>query len=136
MNKNPLSFILLLALLMTAGPASAGEVVGRYSGSGSGETGEFEVSAPWILDWVINGDFPQMNAIEVSLIDAASGTHQGYVLKTKEIGNGVRLFDQSGRYRLKVDSAMMRWNFKIEQLTREEAELYTPVQRESMMDSR
>lgn len=132
MKIKSIRIFLALPLLMAVSLAQAAELVDRFTGTGSGETGEFEVEAPWILDWVINGDYPQMNAIEVSLIDAASGTHQGYVLKTKEIGNGVRLFEQSGRFRLKVDSAMMRWNFKIEQLTRQEAELYTPVQEEAL----
>ncbi len=123
----------IFALLLAFGsPLYAGEVIERFSGYGSGETAEFEVEAPWIIDWVVNGDYPQMMAIEVALINAASGQHEGFVLKTKEVGNGVRMFEQSGRFRLRVDSAMSRWNFKIEQLTPEEAALYTPVVKEKM----
>jgi hypothetical protein len=121
----------ILALLATGG-LQAGDLVKKFTGYGNAETEEFEVEAPWLLDWVVNGDYPQMLAIEVSLIDARTGTHAGYVLKTKAVGNGVRLFDTGGRYRLKIDSAMTRWNFKIEQLTREEAALYTPVEKEGM----
>lgn len=132
MNNRLICLLVLVIAYSCSGAAQAGEVVDRFSGSGSGETAEFEVEAPWLLDWMVNGDYPQMLAIEVSLIDAKTGTHAGYVLKTKSIGNGVRLFDQGGRYRLKIDSAMSRWNFKIEQLSREEAALYTPVVKDSM----
>jgi len=48
------------------------------------------------------------------------------VLKTKLPGNGVRLIEQGGRYSLKVDATVTNWTLKVEQLTREEAELYTP----------
>ena len=102
------------------------ELVRKFTGSGSGDTAEFEVTAPWLLDWRVNSDYPQMLGIEVSLIDAKFGTHAGYVLKTKQAGNGVRLFHEGGRYRLKVDATMAEWILKVEQLSREEAEQYTP----------
>lgn len=124
--------LVLMVVISSAGIAQAGELVKTFKGNGTAETAEFEVKAPWLLDWVVNGDYPQMMAIEVSLIDAKTGTHSGYILKTKQVGNGVRLFDEGGIYRLRIDSALTRWNFKIEQLTREEAALYTPVEKESM----
>ena len=131
--KNRFIYLSTLCLTqMVPDGLQAGEIIEKFSGHGTAETAEFEVQAPWLLDWVVNGDYPQMLAIEVSLIDATNGTHAGYVLKTKSAGNGVRLFEEGGRYRLKIDSAMTRWNFKIEQLTREEAALYTPVEKDSM----
>jgi hypothetical protein len=69
-----------------------------------------------------------MFGIDVSLVEAQTGVYSGYVLKTKYPGNGVRLFNQSGRFRLDVNSSMVNWTFKIEQLTEEEAKLYTPKQ--------
>ena len=125
--KTSLSFILLsLMLCGFSMEANGAELVGKFTGSGSGETAEFEVRAPWLLDWRVNSDYPQMLGVEVSLIDAKFGTHVGYVLKTKHAGNGVRLFDEGGRYLLKVDATMARWVLKVEQLSREEAEQYTP----------
>jgi hypothetical protein len=109
--------------------ATGAELIGKFTGSGSGETAEFEVQAPWLLDWRVNSDYPQMLGIEVSLIDAKFGTHAGYVLKTKHAGNGVRLFDEGGRFRLKVDATMAQWILKVEQLSREEAEQYTPKEK-------
>jgi len=70
--------------------------------------------------------------LEVSLIDARTGKHAGYLLKTKRPGNGLRLFDQSGTFRLKVDATMANWILKVEQLTREEAEQYTPVDKTNL----
>ena len=124
------SYLFPIVLSVLLGSVSmdvtSAELVGRFTGSGSGETAEFEVRAPWLLDWRVNGDFPQMLAIEVSLIEARSGTHAGYVLKTKQRGNGVRLFQEGGLFRLKVDATLAEWILKVEQLSRDEAEQYTP----------
>jgi len=102
----PIVFSLLLCSISM--DASSAELVGKFTGNGSGETAEFEVQAPWLLDWRVNGDYPQMLGIEVSLVDAKTGTHAGYVLKTK------------------VDATLAEWILKVEQLSREEAEQYTP----------
>jgi len=124
-------FLIVLSLLLSSisTEATGAELIGKFTGSGSGETAEFEVQAPWLLDWRVNSDYPQMLGIEVSLIDAKFGTHAGYVLKTKYAGNGVRLFDEGGRYRLKVDATLAKWILKVEQLSREEAEQYTPKEK-------
>lgn len=122
--------LILIVVFMLLGSASmdvrSEELVRKFTGNGPGATAEFEVRAPWLLDWRVNSDYPQMLGIEVSLVDAKSGTHEGYVLKTKQAGNGVRLFDEGGRYYLKVDATMAKWVFKIIQLSKAEAELYTP----------
>lgn len=128
--KNKLQLIIICLLMAgISSSVSAAELVRKFTGSRSTETAEFEVQAPWLLDWRLNGEYPKMLAIEVSLIDALTGAHEGYALKTKYPGNGVRLFDQSGTFRLKVDSTLGDWILKIEQLTREEAELYTPMEK-------
>ena len=123
--------LIIFCLLMAgvSSSVSAAELVRKFTGSRSTETAEFEVRAPWLLDWRLNGEYPKMLAIEVSLINAQTGAHEGYALKTKYPGNGVRLFDQSGTFRLKVDSTLGDWILKIEQLTREEAEQYTPMEK-------
>ena len=120
------SIVLSLLLSSVSMDVTSAELVGKFSGSGSGHTTEFEVRAPWLLDWRVNSDYPQMLGIEVSLIDAKSGTHAGYVLKTKQRGNGVRLFQEDGLFLLRVDATMADWILKVEQLNRNEAEQYTP----------
>lgn len=118
-----LSFI---PLLLSA-TADSKELVTSLSGSGSTTTREFEVQAPWIVDWRVNSDFPQSMAIEVSLVDASTGFHNGLIVQTKHAGNGVRLFRQSGRYKFRISTTLAYWTLRVEELSREEAEQYTPV---------
>ena len=121
---------ILILLWLTAGgfhiPAQAKELVREFNGTRSGHTAAFEVEAPWLLDWRLRGDFPGMLAIDVSLVEATTGAHLGGVLKSKYVSDGVRLFNQGGRFQFKVDSTLARWTLKVEQLSEEEAELYTP----------
>ena len=129
MTQRLFSLLVLAALITTATVAQGKELVRKFTGSRSTETVEFEVQAPWLIDWWVNGEYPQMLGLEVSLIEAGTGQHAGYVVKTKHQGSGVRLFDQGGIYRLKIDATMSNWVLKVEQLTRDEAEQYTPVEK-------
>ena len=108
-----------------AGAAQAGELVREFSGDRSTQTVEFEVEGPWLIDWRVNSDFPSTMGISVTLVNA-SGAYEGLVLKTKAPGNGVRLVEEGGRFSFKVDATVSYWTLRVEQLTREEAELYTP----------
>ncbi len=51
---------------------------------------------------------------------------KGSVLRTKRIGNGVRLFNESGSYRFRVNGSFMNWHLKVIELSRAEAQQYTP----------
>ena len=75
------------------------------------------------------GEGSGMLAVDVSLEEAGTSVHQGSVLKTKWAGNGVRLFDQGGRYYFRVNATMANWHLKVEQLRPDEVELYTPKER-------
>jgi len=114
-------------LLAAALPVAGATLVREFSGTGFATTAEFEVEAPWILDWRVNSDYQRSMGIEVHLLDAATGFQKGLVLYTKYPGNGVRLFNESGRFRFRVSASLTRWKLKVEELTPEEAELYTPV---------
>jgi len=118
------AIVLLVSTLTTT--ALAKELVKEFRGTGNRTTAEFQVEGPWILDWRLDGDFDTLVALDVTLIDARNGRHLGRVLHTKYKGNGVKLFEKGGRYRLRVSSTLARWTFKVEQITPEEAELYTP----------
>ena len=118
--------LIALAALLAAAPVEAAELVREFSGERSMETAEFEVEAPWLIDWWVNSDFPEGMGIEIALLDARRGTHEGRVVQTRSRGNGVRLMTESGTFRFKVDSSYARWNIRVEQLTRAEAELYEP----------
>ena len=119
----PIIFVTLLTLLPLA--ASAEELIARFSGSSSTNTAEFEVRAPWVLDWRVSGDYSRVVAVEVAMFNTAGG-YEGSILKTKFPGNGVKMFNESGKYYFRVDAALMNWTLKVIQLTSEEAEQYTP----------
>ncbi len=114
-----------LALLL-ASAASSRSLVREFSGNKSATTAEFRVDGPWLLDWRLDSDYEHMVALDISLIDARTGEHMGRVLHTKYKGNGVKLFDEGGVYRLRISATLARWRIKIQQITPEEAVLYTP----------
>jgi hypothetical protein len=118
-------FFVGLAASLALNAADAGELVRQFSGDRSTETPEFEVEAPWLIDWRVNSEFPSSMGISVQLVNA-SGAYEGRVIKTKAPGNGVRLMQEGGRFSFKVDATVANWTLKVEQLTSEEAELYTP----------
>lgn len=105
----------------------AEELIKEFKGSRSTSTLEFEVKGPWLLDWRLSGDPSSVSAVDVSLFDAGTGVHEGVVLRSKKPGNGVRLFDKSGEFYFRIDTALLDWTLKVIQLTDEEAKAYKPV---------
>lgn len=118
--------ILMLISVLLASAAGAAETVREFSGSGNQLTPMFTVESPWVLDWRLDADYESLVALDITLVEARTGRHIGRVLHTKYKGNGVKLFDEGGTYQLRVSSTLARWRIKIQQLTDEEAKLYTP----------
>ena len=106
----------------------AEELIAEFKGTGNQNTVEFRVNAPWIIDWRINSDYNKMVSFDLDLVDGQTGVLQGVVVRAKALGNGVRMFNTSGRYRLRINASFIRWHLKIKELTPAEAELYTPKQ--------
>ena len=124
------TIIIAATLLLFSGtPVDAKTRVAEFKGSGNMTTAIFRVESPWVLDWRLDGDYEQMMGLEITLIEAKTSRHVGRVLYTKRRGNGVKLFHSAGLYQLRVSSTLARWSVKIDQLTREEAELYTPKEK-------
>lgn len=120
------SFIPAVLLVAGYATANAADRVAEFRGTGNSTTAIFRVESPWVLDWRLDGDFDELVALDITLLEAKSGKHVGRVLHTKRKGNGVKLFKSGGLYQLRISSSLARWTVKIDQLTREEAELYTP----------
>ena len=130
MRKHFVTLFSVAILLSTlAATADAAERVKEFRGTGNTTTAIFRVEAPWVIDWRLDGDFDQLVALDVTLVEAKTGKHLGRVLHTKRKGNGVKLFNSSGLYQLRISSALARWTIKIDQITREEAKSYTPKNR-------
>ena len=119
-----ISAAILLASICAV--ANAANRVTEFRGTGNTTTAIFRVESPWTLDWRLDGDYDQLVALDITLVEAKTGRHVGRVLHTKRKGNGIKLFKEGGLYQLRVSSSLARWTIKIDQLTREEAELYTP----------
>jgi hypothetical protein len=117
---------LILLLFVASANAGAAETVKEFRGTGNTTTAIFTVAAPWVLDWRLDGDYDQLIALDITLVEAHTGRHVGRVLHTKHKGNGVKLFKDAGQYQLRISSSLARWTLKVQQLQPEEEELYTP----------
>lgn len=128
MNRFLVSIAVLIVLCCFAGNALSKELIREFKGTGNKTTAEFEVEAPWIVDWRTNGDYPGQMAVEVNLV-TVTGEYVGKLFTTKYVDNGVRLFNESGRYMLQVDSSLASWTLRVEQLSKQEAETYLPKEK-------
>ena len=128
MNRFLVSFTLLITMCCFSSAALSKELIREFSGSESKVTADFEVRAPWIVDWRLTGDYPGQMALNVNLLSAPTGEYQGKIVTTKYVDNGVKLFlEEGGTYRFQVDATLInRWTLRVEELTREEASQYKP----------
>ncbi len=113
-------------LLIGGGPARAGDLIVEFTGRGNQTTAEFKAQAPWILDWRINSDYSHQISFDLDIVDGRTGVLKGSVLRTKYVGNGVRLFNESGSYRFRINGSFVNWHLKVIELTRAEAQQYKP----------
>lgn len=117
---------LLLVLMSGSMNANAAETIKEFRGTGNTTTAIFTVESPWLLDWRLDGDYEQLIALDITLVEAHTGRHVGRVLHTKRKGNGLKLFNYSGKYQLRISSTLARWTLKVQQIQPEEEELYSP----------
>ena len=129
--KGIVQLIALTVLATTASGVGASELIREFKGSGNTTTAAFTVEDPWILDWRLDSDYEYRIALDIVLIDAVTGQFVGGIKSGTRNNvtyrsNGVRLFNTGGSYKLRISSSLARWTLRIEQLSKEEAELYTP----------
>lgn len=121
------AILFVAPLLFLAGmSAGAEELVVEFHGRGNRTTAEFQADAPWILDWRINSDYEHQVSFDLDLIDARTGVLKGSILQTKRLGDGVRMFNESGRFRFRINGSFINWHLKVKELTAAEAALYAP----------
>jgi len=129
--KSVLQLVTVLSLVCLARAVPASELVREFKGTGNATTAEFTVESPWLIDWRLDSEYEWQISLDMVLIDAATGQFIGGIKSgarnnVTDRSNGLRLFRMSGRYKLRISSSLARWTIKVEQLTEEEAELYTP----------
>jgi hypothetical protein len=130
--KGIVQFIALMVVATASTAVTASELVREFKGTGNSTTAAFSVESPWILDWRLDSDYEYRIALDIVLIDAVTGQFIGGIKSGTRNNvtyrsNGVRLFHTGGRYKLRISSSLARWTLRVEQLTEEEAELYTPT---------
>ena len=125
---NKLTTIAIMLAVVFGLPLASGaeQLIREFKGTSSTITSEFEVKGPWLLDWRVNSDYSRFMAVDIVLLDGKTGFQVGRVKHKKEPDNGLRLFNISGRYKIRVDSSHTRWQVKIIQISEAEAERYTP----------
>ena len=128
MKRFLVSISIFATLCCFSSVAISKELIREFKGSGNRTTAEFEIEAPWIVDWRTKGDYPGQMAVEVNLL-TVTGEYVGKVVTTKYVDNGVRLFNESGRYVFQINSSLADWTLRVEKLTRQEAEAYMPKEK-------
>jgi len=126
MNRFLFSVTVFAALSCLSTIVNGKELIREFKGSDSKTTTDFEVEAPWIVDWRTTGDYPGTMALQVNLVSSPSGEYLGKIVSTKWVDNGVKLFNEGGRFRFQVNSSLINWTLRVEQLSRQEAAAYTP----------
>ena len=128
MNRFLVSITLFLTMCCFSSTTLGKELIREFKGTESKVTADFEVRAPWIVDWRLTGDYPGQMALNVNLMSAPTGEYEGKIVTTKYVDNGVKLFmEESGTYRFRVDATLVNtWTLRVEQLTPEEASQYKP----------
>ncbi len=120
------TYVLLLVLLGVSPTLLAEKLVREFSGSRSVYTADFQAQDPWLIDWRVSSPRPSSMSISVTLIDAKTDSHAGRVVQTMREGDGLRLMNESGVFRFRVDADETDWTIKVIQLNRDEAKRYTP----------
>jgi hypothetical protein len=132
MKRFLFGFTVITVLCFFSFTAHSKELIREFKGTGDKATAEFEVKAPWIVDWRTRGDYPGQMAVEINLVTAPVGEYVGKIVVTKYVDNGVRLFNEGGRYRFQVSASLASWTLRVEQLTRAEAETYTVKEKQKL----
>jgi hypothetical protein len=105
---------------VAAMPTTASDTV-RFTGKGNDRTAVFRTSGPWTLDWSIASDFPLLANFEMRLHDGASGEFTGTVIQLEGTGNGLKLFEDGGEFRLSIVASNVVWELEIAEVTVEQA---------------
>lgn len=110
-----LAFVALNFMLATAAELPAF----KFSGSGSGNTPQFRVDGPWLIDWRALSEFPRATTIEFRLLDADSGQIVGIINQAEGGARGLKLIEQTGAFRIAVSAEGVDWAVDVIQVSAE-----------------
>ncbi len=126
MKKNIIQLVVVVALGLLGANVQGQQVVAEFSGNNNTTTREFEVQGPWILNWRITGSYTSSVGFELMLLDGKTRMHKGVILRTRRSGNGVKLFQEGGSFRFRISAGLANYSLKVEEVSEEDAKLYTP----------
>lgn len=118
--------VLAVFLVTASPPVLAEKLVREFSGSRSVYTANFQASDPWLIDWRVSSINPRAMNIKVTLIDAKTDSHAGRVLQTMREEEGLRLMNESGVFRFRIEAEETDWTIRVIQLNRDEESRYLP----------
>ena len=118
--------VVLVSLGFIGANAQSQQVVAEFTGSNNTTTSAFKVQGPWILNWRITGNYTAAVGFELMLLDGKTRMHKGVILRLKRTGNGVKLFNEGGTFRFRISSGLANYTLKVEEISEEDAKLYTP----------
>jgi hypothetical protein len=105
---------------LAATSTSASDTV-RFTGEGNDRTAVFRTSGPWTLDWSTTSDFPLLANFEMRLHHGATGEFLGTVIQLEGTGNGLKLFEEGGEFRLAIVASNVEWELEIAEVSAEQA---------------
>ena len=126
MRLRIVTLLLFISVGFAVVNAQGQQAVAEFSGNNNLTTTEFKVKAPWILNWRITGNYTTSVGFELMLLDGKTRMHKGVILRTRRAGNGVKLFQESGTFRFRISSGLANYHLKVEEISEEDAKLYTP----------
>ena len=106
------AFVLLGGLTISGGTVAG--ATERFNGQNSGTTAEFAFDGPWTLDWEATSDYPLAAEFEMRLLDAETGRVVGTILQIEGAASGLRLFTESGTFRIEVIASYVDWTLEVE----------------------
>jgi hypothetical protein len=105
---------------VAAMPTAASDTA-RFTGKGDDRTAVCRTSGPWTLDWSITSDLSLLANFEMRMHDGISGEFIGTVIQLEGTGNGLKLFEDGGEFRLSIVASNVVWEVEIAEVTEEQA---------------
>jgi len=121
MMKLPVLTIFVAVLAAGVARPADDSPLAAFSGQGNGQTDSFRTDGPWLLDWTVTSEQPLLAMFEIRLHDGETNEFLGSPVEILGTGNGVKLFDREGSYRLAIAGRNAEWQLEISEVTEEEA---------------
>jgi len=104
--------------LLIVSAAAAETPAMKFSGSESQGTEDFTVKGPWLLDWRVEAEFPDLATTVIYLKDESDQTIDT-VADFAGQGNGLKLFRQSGTFHIAVSVQNAKWSIEVNEISDE-----------------